>query len=766
MGVEVDTLVRSVALLGWEDGAVTATHTKSSAGVSRVASQELKVCRTWVAVTLAVLLPGVYLTYWQLRVAAKLRVFGRRLEDRRLSSISSGRILLTMTLGWVVVVPALMQLVRTARDVQRAEELSFERAASVGTLTAVIVACELIALLAAVAFNAIILTPIAVLIAGILEIAVLQPRLNVLWRAQGSSLPFGPAPVGPERLPIVPAGLQTWARRRWASCPKWLQAVLKAVGWLLGAIVVILVGYAVYELGRLLIAEDRTGTFDGVVTTAAVIGTSLGISLALGWALRCVADGRARRWLAARHLPDAAAAMVTGLAVVLSGLWLWSARSLFHGVLMPFYQWPLVTWIPIVLGLLFTAICVPIGVVFRRGSKAGLCAGVTWRVPVTACLWLVFVSLLPGWQGHALYESTVYAVGELPYTTQPRLLPKAAAQAYAGDTSLHNAHLAIDPATGTLVWSAERAGGLLRRGASQGFAVLPIDRVDGTEQLHDDGFRIAASRVGPGSLQWRAYDRHFFTRVQDAVIVPLPGGGAVAVAPYVGYRGFPVRQPYWAGVYVLHQDGRLEDLTPRQALARPELAASGRLFPERLARAIADAYGYKMGSDAVLMDRPRTEVNDPSGNPQPYLTNLGGGIVDWVTVAHKSSDPVTVAAVFLTNAATGATEVWKPPPAERLLSNTGAAALVQGLPLDWTSCCDSDGNDYWLRKVVEPTPVFAKGHLYYLVSVIPNSQYLATAQAVDQSVIVDAQQSTIVGQYDHADPSADAQLRAFFGAAQ
>lgn len=494
-------MVRSAELRVWEDGAVTATHTKSSACVSRVASQELKVRRTWVAVTLAVLLPGIYVTYWQLRVSAELRVLGRRFEDRRLSSISSGRTLAAMTLGWVVVVPALMQLVRTARDVQRAEELGFERAASVGALTAVIVGCELVALLAAVAFNAIILTPIAVLIAGIVEVAVLQPRLNVLWRAQGSSLRFGFAPVGLERLPIVPAGLRTWVERSWVLCPKWLQAVLKALGWVIGVIGVILVGYAVYELGRLLIAEDRTGTFDGVVTTVAVIGTCLGISLVLGWALRCVADGRARGLLAARHLPDAEVAIVAGLGLVLAGVWLWSARPLFHGVLMPFYQWPLVTWIPIVLGLLFTAICVPIGVVLRRGSKAGLRVGVMWRVPVTGCLWLVFVSLLPGWQGHALYESTVYAVGELPYTTQPRLLPKAAAQAYAADTSLHNAHLVINPATGTLVWSAERAGGLLRRGASQGFAVLPIDRVDGTEQLYAGGFRIAASRVGPGSLQ-------------------------------------------------------------------------------------------------------------------------------------------------------------------------------------------------------------------------------------------------------------------------
>jgi hypothetical protein len=736
---------------------------KSATAHSEPVLTSLKVCRTWVAVGLAVLLPGLYAIYWQFRVAAELRAFGRNREDRRLSTISSG--LLAMTVGWILVFPALIQLVRTARDVQRAEELKFERARSVNTLLRVIVTCVLVALMATAALNAAVLAPIAILVAAIAEIVVLQPRLNALWRDEGPSLPFGRAPVRPDSLPVVPPRLRAWAKRRWSSYRTWQKVGIQCVGWLLGAILAILMIYAAVLLGRLLIAEDRTGTFDGVVTTAAVIWTGVWISFGVGWALRSVADGRVKQLLATRDQIDRDQIAIAGLGLALAVVWLWSARPLFHGVLMAFYQWPLATWIPIVLGLVFTATCVPLAVVFRRGAQAGLRAGVTWRMPVTVVLWLVFVIQLPGWQGYALYESTMYTVvGDLPYTTQPRLLPKAAAQAYARDSSLHNAHLVIDPASGRLVWSAERTEGFLRRGPSQGFAILPIDRVDGTEQSYDAGFRVAVSRVGPSSLQWQAYNRHFFTRVQDGVIVPLPGGGAVAVAPYVGYRGFPVRHPYWAGVYVLHQDGRLEDLTPRQALARPELVASGRLFPERLARAIAAAYSYRTGSDAAIANRPRTEVSDPSGNPQPYLTNLAAGNVDWVTVAHTSTGPNTLAAVFLTNSSTGATKIWKPPPGEKLLSNTGAATLVRALPLQWTGCCDSEGNNYWQRKVVEPTPVFAKGHLYYLVSVIPNSKYLATAQPVDQTVVVDAEQHTIVEKYDHADPSADARLRAFFNA--
>jgi hypothetical protein len=739
--------------------AVTTTHPHPAPPEPEVMSQQLKVCRTPVAVGLAVLLHGYYLIWWQLRVTAELRAFGRHREDR---SLSSARAFLAMTVGWVLIIPAMVQLVRTARRVQRCEQLAFEAADSVRVVVGAVMGFELIALLAAVVAGSAVLIPVAILAAGVVEIAALQPRLNRLWRAEGPAVALGVPPVKPERLPLVPPGLRAPAAGRWAARSGWRQGVLTVLACLLGLVIAVAVLFSVYELTRLLIAEDRTGAVSGALTTAVLIGSVVGLSALVGFWLRCLVDGRAARAWASRRTQDSAVVTVAALGLVVAPIWLWGARPLFHGVLMPFYQWPVATWIPIVLGMLFTAICVPVGVVFGRGAGAGLRAGILWRAPVTAGLWLVLIVLLPGWQGHALYEATLYMPGALPATTQPRLLPKAAAAAYAADTSLHNPHLVIDPSSGVLVWSAELAQGDLRRGPSEGFATLPLDRVDGTEQVQEGGFRLAVSRVGPGSLQWRAYDRHFFTRVQDAVIVPLPGGGAVAVAPYIGYRGFPIRHPYWAGVYVLHQDGRLEDLSPGQALARPELVASGRLFPERLARAIAAAYGYRTGAGAVWTNRPRTEIGDASGNPQPYLTNLGAGQVDWVTVTHPAGNDKTVAAILMTNASTGATTVWTPPRGQKILSNTGAAALVRGLPLQWDDCCDGNGDPYWLRKVVEPTPVFANGKLYYLVSVIPNTQYLATPQPVDQTVIVDAQQATIVGQYDHSDPNADADIRAFF----
>ena len=443
-----------------------------------------------------------------------------------------------------------------------------------------------------------------------------------------------------------------------------------------------------------------------------------------------------------------AAAAVAGVGCIL-----WLARPALHPAVMLLYEYPLVTWIPALAAAPAAALVTVLG--RRHGTWTG--AGAAF------VLWIACLIALPSLQGRALYEATSYdRDAALPRTTQPRLLPKEAAREYARAHGLRHAHLVVDPGTGALVWSAEAKPGLVPRGPSHAIALQSVDRVDGSFERAPVGFDPAVSRTGPGSFAWRTAERHYFTRVEDPAIVPIGRGRAVAVAPYVGYRGFPVRRPHWAGVYVYHQDGTLEDVSPQQALARPELARSGRLYPEKLARDVAEAYGYESGAAAALRGRPRTEIDDPIGNPQPYLTNLGDGRVAWVTTGHPPGHDDSVSAVFLTDAASGATTIWRPPAGRRLLSNDGAAALADGLPLEWTGCCDGDGNTYDIRRVTEPRPVFAKGHFYYLVSIVPVNGF-GTTEAVDRTVLVDAERRRIVRVFDHADGEADDALRAFFG---
>ena len=297
------------------------------------------------------------------------------------------------------------------------------------------------------------------------------------------------------------------------------------------------------------------------------------------------------------------------VALLVLALVLWLVRPLWHGIAMLFIQYPLVTWLPFVLGVLVavvggrrplrrpaTCVALALGPRCCRHSNAARCAPTS---PTRACR----------------RSRATPSRGCCP-NWPPRSMGR-------GRTCTARTSSWI-PTTDGLAWSAEERRRLLPFGASEGIGVQPLDRVDGTLERRPGGFKTAVSAFGPGTMLWRAAKRHFAIRVQDPVIVPLDDGRAIAIAPYTGYRGFLVRRPYWRGVFVYHQDGRLEDLSPAQAQARPELARSGRLFPEHLARDIAEAHGAR--------------VADAPGNPQPYLTNIGDGRTRWITVAHRDGD--------------------------------------------------------------------------------------------------------------------------------
>jgi hypothetical protein len=471
--------------------------------------------------------------------------------------------------------------------------------------------------------------------------------------------------------------------------------------------------------------------------------------------------------------------MLAGLAIFtaavgLVGWTIWHFRPFFHGLAMWFYHYPLLTWMPFVAFLVLTAV---IGSVFYFFSRdvAAYGPGAFTAGVITFLVWVVCCVFIGPWQGRATYEanrSLFSDNGVLPQETQPRILPKAAASEFGEQHDLKHAHLAVNPGTGDLTWTAERSpGGLLSRGKSEQIASMPLSHLDGRMEMTDAGFATALSQMGTGSLKWRAYKDDYFTDVSDPIIVPMADGKFVAVAPYIGYKGFFVKRPYWKGVHVLHQDGRLETLTPEQAAARPELAASGRLVPEEWARTLANAYGYKNGVANAIPGgdhRDQTQVSDPEGNPQPYLTKLDDDRIVWVTVAHPYGDENRVSAVFITDTATARTSVWHAPQDRNLLSNQGAINLTyQNVDVDWTrtDCCTSDGYNYevTLRTAEEPRPVFADGRFYYLVSVLPNRYLIKGGPPVEKTVLVDASERSITKVFDHAeDPNADSDLRLFF----
>jgi hypothetical protein len=90
------------------------------------------------------------------------------------------------------------------------------------------------------------------------------------------------------------------------------------------------------------------------------------------------------------------------------------------------------------------------------------------------------------------------------------------------------------------VWSGEWQGSLLG-GESEGVAVKPLDDVVSHSRVISAGFDHSVHGITPSTLKGKAKLKHPFSKIQYPVVVPSGKDGLFAMAPYVGYSGFPLR---------------------------------------------------------------------------------------------------------------------------------------------------------------------------------------------------------------------------------
>ena len=349
-------------------------------------------------------------------------------------------------------------------------------------------------------------------------------------------------------------------------------------------------------------------------------------------------------------------------------------------------------------------------------------------------------------------------VNELPQQSQPRLLPRAGIRDDPSFREADEIHLVRDPNSGELLWTGEFQASWLGA-ASVGVAVKPLDDVVSESEIVRTGFEHSVSGITPSTLKGKAKLDHPFSGLQYPVLVPNGNDEAFAMEPYVGYEGFPFRTPYFKGVLVYHQDGEIEDLTPEEAAARPELVRTGRIVPEAVARAEAEALADS--------DEFKGKIVDGENNTQPFLTAIDRDTTVWLTIINEDEPQGKVKAIVLKDSSTGETKVWVPPEGKSLISTEDVLFQAESLPLQWEEerCCDSDGDSYTvtLREVVEPRLAFKDGKPYYLVTVVPTDD-LALPREVEYTLLIDAVTGEKIDQFEHVTqgPAADARLQKFF----
>ena len=449
---------------------------------------------------------------------------------------------------------------------------------------------------------------------------------------------------------------------------------------------------------------------------------------------------------------------------------LWLVRPIWHGLAMFFWTAPIV-WLP-PLALLVAGV-----VLLRRAQRSwttleDLRTGVRppgWLIafPVLAFVLFILGAAFNGpLVGRAIVNATTYEpISGLPPGGLVRLVPREVAEQNASSgfnsptETLTNFRI-VNTDKG-LVWTALRTPqGAFRifSKKSEGLAQLDAENTARTLVTTDAELQVAPGLQITDNLRWRLLKRRFLIKLEEPVGIPTPKGVRIVV-PYLEYKGWLIRRPVLGGVFVVAPDGTIEDLSPQEAARRPELARSGRIFPDTQARRVQDAYQYKKGVwNTWFVHEDQTQIADTESNRQPYLVDFGpeGLGPQWVTVAEPYGRAFAASAIFLTDAVTGHTRIWRVPRNQSLSGNVRALQTVRTVAIpgvDFGNRAGATGN----FRVVEPRPVFVAGRLVYLASIIPES-----ANAVSKTVVVDAATNKLVAIFNNdTDPQADIKTRRY-----
>jgi hypothetical protein len=361
----------------------------------------------------------------------------------------------------------------------------------------------------------------------------------------------------------------------------------------------------------------------------------------------------------------------------------------------------------------------------------------------------------------AIYTHTDYAsVAGLPEGGVVRLVPQEVAVQIASSgfnsptEKLTDFRSVVTPEG--LAWTAFRTpDGVFRvfSKKSQGIVTLNAESTERRVKTSDAELDIAPGQLLTDNLRWRLLKRHYLIDLANPVGALDAGGRPIIIVPYLSYKGWLIRRPVLGGVFVVHPDGKIEDLSPDEARKRPEITSTGRLFPDTLARRIQDAYAYKRGIwNRLFVHEEQTQISDTESNKQPYLIDFGAGGDKWVTVAEPYGHAFAANAIFLTDTVTGKTEIWRVSRNASLSGNRRAVQTVRSVSIPGVVFAGEGSRGTGGRfKVVEPRPVFVHGRLLYLLSIIPEN-----GNSVSKSVIVDAARNKVVAIFDNdTDPSAD-----------
>ncbi|MDQ8047304.1 MAG: hypothetical protein AAGC46_18220 [Solirubrobacteraceae bacterium] len=328
-------------------------------------------------------------------------------------------------------------------------------------------------------------------------------------------------------------------------------------------------------------------------------------------------------------------------------------------------------------------------------------------------------------------HTTFTPAAGLPDVGKVRLVPREVADAVLNG-SLNSSidrltDLAVINTPTGLQWSAIRTPqGVVRRYTkkSDGFVLLDAENIARKTTQVTQQFKYAPGLAIFDSLTWQLRKKNLLVDLTSPVGILDAQGKPLILVPYLKYVGFPIRRPKLGGAYVVHPNGQIETLSVAQALKRPEIVASGRLYPDVLSRKQMDSYAIRGGIwNYLFLHKNQTKIVDTEINRQPYLLQGPDGSTMWVATAEPYGSGQATNAIFMQDSTTGKMSIWNVPGTTQLTGNVRALSAARSKPISGVTFTSTDalatGSGGF--RTVEPRPVTIKDKLYFVVSVIPDN---------------------------------------------
>ena len=444
---------------------------------------------------------------------------------------------------------------------------------------------------------------------------------------------------------------------------------------------------------------------------------------------------RLRGWLKANLLP----------AVVLIGIILavgfWFAAPVFHGLLIGFYA-NFSFWVLVLLGIIV--------VVFLFGS------GLRRPALVAAGAWiaLLFFFLI---FGGALEQVRFYdslkaeSLQEIPETEGVRFLPLEVASR-AAQNRANEPRVALGDFEPLEREPGEPLGYVAPRVPNGGFNVFTYEQ-QGVSVVNGEGevetlrepFKYGEGMSITDNVNWKLIQERFWVTLTDPYY-SVDGQETLMLVPYLKYRlSFPVTIPYWAGTFVVHPDGEIEDLT-REEIIADERFENERLYPSELAGRAADSLAYQNGiwnAWVTRRDVPQIPDIDNTDNEMPYLLPGGEGPV-WFTALEPYGPSNATYTMLYTDAHTGEYRIHKRPLDNALLGPNRSFGFVTNAYPDFQWYRPDAGGGTGSIISLEPRPVVRpegdENTLYWMLSVTTRD-----SPGINLTAFVDSRDGAVTG---------------------